>query len=252
GFWRIDRASFEKIKEWQEKYGGTIGNDEPVVYGRDWWWDGTQKFGYRIYDPVAVMVKDNGFSQIHNLGLNGRTGQTSYNLSVGYLGQEGMMKPATHDDYRRFTPTLNLSTKVNDFMMLRGGARYAEGTKRYPNSVNTSGFGADPWLYLYRWSRLFPIGVQEDGQDIIDPAYSARMSNDAVSTKKFLNLNIGTTLHLTKNWDVQTDYAYSTENETQKTSVPYLQAKTHGYGVEAARTADGSLLYVDENGNPVS
>src|SRR5690606_19787917 len=117
---------------------------------------------------------------------------------------------------------------------------------------NTSGFGADPWLYLYRWSRLFPIGVQEDGQDIIDPAYSARMSNDAVSKKKFLNLNIGTTLNLTKNWDVQTDYAYSTENETQKTSVPYLQAKTHWDGVEAARTADGSLLYVDENGNPVS
>src|SRR5690606_21810283 len=102
GFWRVDRASLEKMREWQEKYGGIVGNNDPVVYGRDWWWDGTQKFGYRIYDAAEAMIKDYGFSQMHNLSLTGKTGNTSYNMSMGYLGQEGMMKPAKHDDYRRF------------------------------------------------------------------------------------------------------------------------------------------------------
>jgi len=252
GFWRIDRNSFEKIKEWQAKYGGTVGNDDPVVYGRDWYWDGAQKFGYRIYDPVAAMIKDNALSHMHNLGLNGKSGNTNYNLSIGYLGQEGMMKPAKHDDYRRFTPSLNLSTKVTDYFTLRGGVRYAAGTKRNPNSLNADAFAADPWLYLYRWSRLFPIGVKENGNDIIDPAFSARMSNDQIRDEKFLNLNIGATLNLTKAWDIQADYAYSTQNNLSTASVPYVQGRTHWYGVEALRDANGAQVYVDENGNPTT
>ncbi len=247
GFWRVDRTSFEKAKEWQTKYAGVVGNNDPIVYGRDWYWDGTQKFGYRLYDPVAAMVKDNNSSQIHNLGLNGKTGNTSYNLSVSYLGQEGMMKPAKHDDYKRFTPAIRLSTKVTDYLTLRGGARYADGVKRNPYSLNPAAFGSDPWIYLYRWSRLFPIGVTDQGEDIIDPAFSARMSNDQVHAEKYLNLNLGATLNLTKAWDIQADYAYSTENNLTTASVPYVQGRTHWYGVEALKDANGQV-YVDENG----
>ena len=250
GFWRVDRASLEKMREWQQKYGGIIGNDDPVVYGRDWMWDGAQKFGYRIYDPVEAMIKDYGFSQIHNVGLNGKKGNTSYNLSVGYLGQEGMMKPAKHDDYRRFNPSLNLSTKVTDYFTLKGGVRYSDGTKRNPNSLNADAFAADPWLYLYRWSRLFPVGVQENGKDIIDPVFSARNSNDQIRNKKFLNLNLGTTLNITNNWTVDADYAYQTDNRTETSSVPYVQGKTHWYGVEVLKDENGQNVYVDENGVP--
>ncbi|ACU06317.1 SusC/RagA family TonB-linked outer membrane protein [Pedobacter heparinus] len=248
GFWRIDRTSFGKIKEWQAKYGDVVGNNDPIVYGRDWFWDGAQKFGYRIYDPVEAMIKDHGLSQIHNLGLNGKSGNTSYNLSVGYLGQEGMMKPAKHDDYRRFIPALTLSTKATDYLTVRGGVRYADATKRNPYSLNVDAFTADPWLYLYRWSRLFPIGVQEQGEDIIDPAFSARMSNDQIRDEKYLNMNLGTTINITKAWDVQADYAYSTENNLLTYSVPYVQGRTTWYGVETLRDANGQV-YVDENGN---
>src|SRR5690606_12091175 len=196
GFWRVDRNSLEKIREWQTKYGDVVGNDDPVVYGRDWWWDGSQKFGYRIYDPVTAMVKDNPFSNLHNLGLSGKTGNTNYNINMGYLGQQGMMKPANHDDFRRYNGTLNVSTKVNEAITMRGGLIYSDGTKRYPNSNNSAGFGADPWLYLYRWSLLFPIGVQQNGHDMIDPAWAAKTSKDAIDNKKYLNLNIGTTINL--------------------------------------------------------
>src|SRR5690606_20093248 len=112
----------------------------------------------------------------------------------------------------------------------------------------SAGFTADPWLYLYRWSRLFPIGVQEQGQDIIDPAFSARMSNDQVRANKFLNLTLGTTVNITKAWDVQADYTYSAENDLRTSSVPYVQGRTTWYGVEALKDANGQV-YVDENGN---
>lgn len=252
GFWRVNRASFERIKEWQTKYGGVVGNNDPVVYGRDWAWDGVQKFGYRIYDPVDAMVNNSSFSQIHNLGVNGKSGNTTYNFSVGYLGQNGMMKPAPNDDYRRVNPALTLSTKVTDYLTIRGEMRYADGTKRNPTSLNSAGFTADPWLYLYRWSRLFPIGVQENGNDIIDPAFSARMSNDQIRAEKFLNMNLGATVKLTKNWNIVADYASSTENNLTTSSVPYVQARTTWFGVNRRLDANGNQIFVDENGDPTN
>ncbi len=248
GFWRVDRASLEKIKEWQTLYGGTVGNNDPVLYGRDWIWDGTQKFGYRLYDAADAMIKDNALSQMHNLGLNGKSGNTNYNLSIGYLGQEGMMKPAVHDDYKRITPSLTVSTKATDYLTVRGGVRYADATKRNPNSLNSAAFAADPWVYLYRWSRLFPIGVQQEGEDIIDPAFSARMSNDQIRAEKYLNMNFGATLNITKNWDIQADYAQSTENNLTTSSVPYVQGRTHWYGVDPLTDSNGQV-YVDDAGN---
>ncbi|TJZ61975.1 SusC/RagA family TonB-linked outer membrane protein [Sphingobacterium olei] len=249
GFWRIDRTSLERIREWQELYGSTVGPNDPVVYNRDWYWDGVQKFGVRIYDPVNAMIRNNAFSQIHNLSLNGRRGETSYNLGLGYVGQQGMMKAAQYDDYMRLNPSLRVSTKVNDFLTVRGGAMFAEARKRYPTSLNTGGFGADPWLYLYRWSRLFPIGVQENGEDIIDPAFSASAAPPSIKNDRFLNLNLGTTIDFTNNWNLVADYSYNSENTFNSAAVPYVQAKSTWYGVNAARDAEGNPIYVDEAGN---
>src|SRR5699024_2286984 len=57
GFWRINRESFERMKEWQDKYGDKVGTYDPVVYNRDWYFDGSDKFGLRMYDPAEVMIK---------------------------------------------------------------------------------------------------------------------------------------------------------------------------------------------------
>ncbi len=246
GFWRVDRSSLERIKQWQALYGDKVGPSDPVLYNRDWYVEGGQKFGVRLYDPVYHMIKKNTFSNIHNLSLNGRTGVTSYNVSLGYLGQEGMMKPAKEDNYRRLTPTLNLSTKLKDFLTLRGGMMYADGTKKYPNSLYIAGndpFEADPWLYMYRWSRLFPIGVQENGVDVFDPAYSAATAPTAVDNKRYLNLNLGTTVDILKNWSANVDYSYTAQNTSLFKAAPYVRAKTMW-----DTTTDA---WVDEFGDPV-
>lgn len=52
GFWRVNWDSFKKIKEWQKKWGDKIGPGDPVVYGRDWYFDGSDKYGLRIYQPA--------------------------------------------------------------------------------------------------------------------------------------------------------------------------------------------------------
>lgn len=247
GFWRINDDSMEKIREWQQKYGGTIKATDPVVYGRDWIWDGSDKYGYRVYDPVEVMVKNNAFTQNHNLSLNGRSNNTMYNMGVGYFDQQGMMKPATHDDFTRYTASLNLSTKVADFITVRGGLLYSDRTKRYPNSV--TGFGADPWLYLYRWSRLFPTGVTELGEPIRDPYWDTKQAHTATQARKYTSLNLGTTVDLTRNWNIIADYTYDARNFNQLSSVPSITGREPWYTPVSWRDEDGNLVYVDEDGN---
>src|SRR5699024_4183429 len=185
GFWRINRESFERMKEWQDKYGDKVGTYDPVVYNRDWYFDRSDKFRLRMYDPAEVMIKDVSFSQKHNIGINGKVENTRYNLNIGYLGQNGMMKPAEHDDYRRITGDLKISTEVTDYLTIRGGAKYADAVKRHPESL--TGYVADPWLYVYRWSRLFPTGVKELGEEIRDPYWSTKNANTAKERNKYLN-----------------------------------------------------------------
>lgn len=249
GFWRLDSASFEKAKEWQRLYGGTVKPTDPIVYGRDWYFNGTDKYGYRIYDPISTMIKKYSFTQNHNISLNGMANNTMYNVGFGYLGQEGMMKPAKHDDFTRYTANVKLSTKVNDHISVRAGAMYSDRAKRFPNSTNSTGFAADPWLYLYRWSLLFPTGAKELGQEVRDPYWDAKNSNTATLGNKYLNLNFGTTVDLTKNWQIIADYTYDDRNETMNSSLPVLSLREPWYAAVPWLDADGDRVYVDPSGN---
>lgn len=248
GFWRVNRESFEKIKEWQKKYGSTVGNHSPVVYGRDWYYDGKDKFGLRIYNPAEVMIKDVAFTQKHDLSVSGRNANTIYTISLGYLGQEGMMKPAKHDDFKRYTSNIKLSTKVKDNITIRAGAMYSDRTKRYPNS--STGFAADPWLYIYRWSRLFPIGATEHGKELRDPYFDTKNANDATRRNKYVNINFGTTIDINKNWDIVANYAYSTRQNLFLSSRPTFEGGYHWFSPIAWKDDTGNQVYVDEDGNP--
>lgn len=247
GFWRINEESLAKAREWQQKYGNTVKWNDPVVYGRDWIFDGTDKYGYRIYDPVQAMVRENAFTQNHNLSVNGRSGSTRYNASVGYLGQQGMMKPAKHDDFTRYTANLGLSSQITKAVNIRGSVLYSDRTKRYANSL--TGFGADPWLYLYRWSRLFPTGVLENGEEIRDPYWDTKSAATASLAQKYSNLTLGTTIDITKNWNIIADYTYDLREEITTSGIPERTAREPWYTPVSWKDEAGNQIYVDENGN---
>lgn len=94
GFWRVSPESMVKIREWQELYGSSVKWNDPVRYGRDWFFDGKEKFGYRIYDGVKAMVSDWTPTMSHNLSVTGKSGNTSLYIGLGYLNQNGMMRTA--------------------------------------------------------------------------------------------------------------------------------------------------------------
>lgn len=211
GFWRIDENSLEKARQWQEKYGDTVAWNDPILYGRDWYYDGANKYGYRLYDGVRAMVREWAPSMTHNLSVTGSKDNTSFNIGLGYLDQSGMTKPAKVDDFKRYNASFGFTSEVNKYLTLRASAIYSDRYKRYPGVGTTS---ADPWLYLYRWSPLFPIGVMERDHYLQEPAYELMAGNTDSLRNKYFNMNLGMTINFTENWNFQFDYTYDRQMTT--------------------------------------
>ncbi|MBO9684028.1 MAG: carboxypeptidase-like regulatory domain-containing protein, partial [Flavisolibacter sp.] len=144
-FYYVDRAAYEKAVEWKNKYGNTIGANDPTVFGRDWYVQGPQnrKMGMRTYDPYDYMIKEWAPTQQHNLSVGLKSGKTSFNLGLGLLDQSGMTKPSKKDRFSRYNGSLKISSDINKYLTIRGGALYSRRNKEYAYATNST--TADPW-----------------------------------------------------------------------------------------------------------
>ncbi len=248
-FWRFDENTYEKAKAWQEKYGDTVKWNDPVVYGRDWSWDGTNKLGYRLYDGAKAMIKEWTPTQTHNLSVNGVSGKTSYNLGLGYLDQTGMSRAAKVDDFKRYNASIGFNSKINKWLTVRVSSLYSDRNKRYPGVGTTS----DPWLYVYRWSALFPIGVKEGitGENINEPVYEMGNANTDNLRNQYFNVNVGATIDFTKDWDLQIDYTYDSNHMEKNEAWVTRHAGNSWYSPTPMLDAEGNQIYVNEDGEIV-
>src|SRR3546814_8949308 len=125
-----------------------------------------------------------------------------------------MMKPAKTDEYSRYNASLRIKSKINKYFTARAGALYSRRSKDY--AYITSSTTADPWLYLYRWSPLYPLGNDENGDPIRRPASEAAAANTANITHDYINVNVGGTLTITNDWKVDFDYAFSNQKRSEE------------------------------------
>ena len=248
GFWRISPESYEKAVEWQKMYGGKVKNGDPVVYGRDWYYDGTNKYGYRLYDGAKAMIREWAPSQSHNVSISGTSGKTSYNVGLGYLSQNGMAKTAKHDDFTRYNSSISVTSEINKYLSVRASSIFSDRNKRYPGTGTTV---ADPWLYLYRWSPLFPIGVKENGNNLREAAYELGAANTDNLRNKYFNVNLGATVNITRNWDVKFDYTYDHRTQEKNASSSQFEGGQMWYSPTEWFAADGSRVYVNGAGEIV-
>lgn len=247
GFWRISAESLQKARKWQDKWGDVVKWNDPVLYGRDWYFDGTEKYGYRIYDGVKAMIRNWAPSQQHNLSITGKDHDTSYSIGLGMVDQDGMTRTAKVDDFKRYNASFSFTTDVNKYLTLRAGAMYSDRNKRYPGIGN---YTADPWLYLYRWSPLFPIGVMERDHYIRESAYEMMAANTDNLRNRYFHINLGATINFTEDWDLKFDYTYDRQmTERRGSNVQYEAALTWYSPVEWI--VDGQRVYVDDTGQAV-
>ncbi|HEX2848492.1 MAG TPA: SusC/RagA family TonB-linked outer membrane protein [Chitinophagaceae bacterium] len=250
-FYFVDRASYKRAVEWKEKYGNTIGPDDPTVFGRDWYVQGAnQKMGVRTYNPYDYMVKEWTPTQQHNLSVGFTQGKTSYNIGLGLLQQNGMNKPAKKDEFSRYNISMRISSELNKYVTVRAGGLYSRRNKQYPYATNST--TADPWYYLYRWSSLYPLGYDENGDIIRSPYSEMASANTANILQNYSNYNLGATVNITKNWKVDFDYTYSLQDDFWNRPGTRFTARDSWVAPTARFDAGGNRVYVDSTGSIVN
>jgi TonB-linked SusC/RagA family outer membrane protein len=249
-FWMVTRDGYEKAKVWQDTYGSVVKPDDPMLYGRDWYVDANNyKIGLRTYDPYNYMIREWAPTQAHNLAVNGKSGKTDYNISIGYLDQTGIIKPSKHDDFKRYNGAIHLGTDLNKYVRVTTGALFSQREKRYAYATNST--TADPWLYLYRWAPTYPM-TTEDGDPIRNPASEMAAANTANQETNYLSLTGGLEITPLKNWKINFDYTFANQEYITKRPGTRFTMRDSWVAPVVKNDASGNRIYMNSAGQVVS
>jgi len=248
-FWQITREGFEKAKVWQDTYGDVVKPNDPMLYGRDWYVDANgRKIGLRTYDPYDYMVEEWTPTQTHNLSVNGKSGKTDYNISLGYLGQSGMVKPAKVDAFNRYNGAVRLGTDVNDWLRVNAGMLYSKRLKEFAYATNST--TADPWLYMYRWGPTYPF-TTEDGDPLRSPASEISQANTGNQETNYTSMNGGFTITPMKDMKINFDYTHANQEYINERPGTRYTARDTWSAPVAKNDASGNRIYMNSAGEVV-
>lgn len=249
-FMYATREGYEKAKEWQNRWGNVVKNDDPYVYGRDWYMDANnRKIGLRPFDPYQILIKEWAPTHQHNVSVNGKSGNTAYNASFGYIHQSGMMKTAKEDSWQRYNGAIRVNTDINKYINLYAGAMYSKRVKKY--AYATSSTTADPWLYLYRWSAFYPLVDDEHGNPLRSPAYETSAANTASQETNYASLNGGINLNLTRDWNINFDFTHANQEYVNLRPGTRYTAGDVWAAPVARYDSNGNRVYVNDSGQVV-
>lgn len=196
----------EKTRQWIETYGNGEGLGREMVEGRDFdYRTGGGVYYYRPWDIYKIYYKDWTGQQTHNLGVSGGNETTQYNLSGGFMNQDGVLN-LFHDFYRRLNASGFVSTKANKWLTLRAGFLYTKETQESPFLYAASAY--DPQYYLYRWHNVYPYGTYQ-GMEFRGGVNDLKQARPEEYDDYYSRYNFGTTLNLAKGLTANFDYTYN-------------------------------------------
>ena len=193
-----------------------------MIYGIDY----DENGWYADWDIAGMYFNNAAPSQQHNLSVSGNSGKTNYYMSIGYNHQQGLMN-FNPDKMDKFNATVNVSTKVNNWLEV--GARFSMQHRNYQYpEARFSGYSN-----LWRWGSFFnncgywkdEEGQIYDGYNYID---SRKEAGDAY--KKRMNMRAGgfIKLNLAKGLTFNGDYTFTYRAGNEKAiGMPYKYQLYH-------------------------
>ena len=209
----IDQYAINKIKEWEQKYGG-MSQDAlgEMQEGRDFEIVNGKTYFYRSFDPVKEFTHKWTPQQNHSLSITGGNKNTQYNISLSRLGQKGVMKFNT-DKYDRYTLHSNITTAITKWWKVRTNILLTRSKNEEPYRFTSGQY--DAWFYLLRWPRWYPYADYK-GKPFRSAVTDIKNGNRESVTSTYVRANLGTELNPMKNLSVNFDYTFSYANDAQK------------------------------------
>ena len=212
GFY-FDDQYINELQDWEDKYGH-MSQEElgEIQLGRDVILRNGKTFWLRPFDAVGEFTNKWTPQQNHNLSVNGGSDKTTFNISLGYMKQEGVMKFNT-DQYDRYTLNSNINTKIRDWWSVRANVMFTRSVNEQPYCYSPSGY-TDKWYYLLRWPVWYPY-AQYQGKDIQSAVTEIKNAKRESLTTNYVRANLGTTITPIKGLDINFDYTFSLYNTKQ-------------------------------------
>lgn len=215
--YNIDRESVQKMRDWHAQYGGeSQGELGEMMLGRDFENRGGSYYFYREFDPVKEFTRKWTPQQNHNVSIRGGGQQTSYNLSLAYLNQTGVMK-FNSDKYDRFNLNSNITSNVKDWWKVRANMMFTRSANETPYKFAqaTAGPIFDEWYYLLRWPSFYPYATYE-GKDFRSSVADIKQAKREEQISNYTRLNLGSEFNITKDLSLNLDYTFGLLNNQEK------------------------------------
>ncbi len=170
---------------YQDYLGSSITYDDAYAYLTNYFrWDGVSS-----YDWVDAITRK-GYYQDYNIGIQGRTGNTGYYISLGYMDTEGIVLGT---DFERFSGRINLDSKFK-WATLGVNASYSYSTQN-GFSQSTGGSMRSPVVAaISSMNPMYPF-YDENGDYANVSSYNALALTDETAGEIFrtnyqvINLN---------------------------------------------------------------
>jgi TonB-linked SusC/RagA family outer membrane protein len=157
-------------------------------------------------DYYKELIRENAFSQEHNVSMSGGQGKITFYASLGLLDQNGLMV-YNQDTYDRYSATAKIGYAINDYVRLDYNNRFVRDNYIRPANMTTNLFktiGRQAWpmlpMYdgngnLFEWRA---VELRDGGND------------KATTDNSYQQLQL--TIEPIKNWKTFVDASYSIKN----------------------------------------
>lgn len=211
--YNVDDIAVEKMKEWEELYGHMSESElGELKEGRDFEKRNGKYFFYRSYDPVDMFLKEWSPQQKHTVAVSGGSDKTTFNVSLGYLTESGLLK-VNNDKYDRYNLNARVNTKIRDWWSVHANIMLAR-TKQTEHYHFTRG-QYDIWYYLLRWPAFYPYGTFE-GKPFRSAITELQQGKKDRYTRNFGRANVGTEFRPIKDLRINFDYTFDLVNGYKK------------------------------------
>lgn len=199
--------SIKKMREWEQKYGGQDLGPE-MVLGRDFDTIGAKAYFYRPWDAGKMYMREWAPQRNHNLGFSGGNEKTAYNLSLGYMDQEGVLKEKT-DKFQRYNATFSVNSSVTNWLDINSKVLLSKSQAKTPFSYGGTTF--DPLYYLYRWHSVYPYGTYK-GKPFRNIVTEIQQANMIDYNSNYARASVGGTFKIVKGLTFDANYTYQYTN----------------------------------------
>ncbi len=239
GMYTNTEAFLNAVTAWQNKHGGKAGYRE-MVAGDDYFYDANGVANYVAdWDVVGIMFNKATPSQNHTFSVQGTTGKTNYYMSIGMVKEQGLLN-FNPDKSKKYTATVNVSSKVSDWLEIGARVNYSEKKYEYPYLRSAT------YQYMWRWGSFFgPWGYIKDANG---DQYECRQAigyrtqaGDAYTKTNNLRLGGFAKASITDNLSINADYTYTYKTTRYKgVGIPATLWNTWG-GYKTTTTAPSVL-----------